>query len=132
MNPELLKEYEQMINYGMCSYLLRDMNTQNRKSLWISDNVFVWAHSERENIMVTVKPNDVFDLDHHYTLDIMDNHIRIYKEYSTMKIEMPHIKTEEEYFQLSTVMDIEMFPLHIYVKCKELFDKVVERCGVYK
>lgn len=132
MKPNLLKKYEQMIYSGMCSYILRSINGTDG-SCWISDNVYIWAKESVHELMVTIKPNDSLDMNHNYTIDIEHNKIRIRRADWSLSLDIPHISTEEEYFQLSTIQDITIFPLDIYIKFSKLFDKVAKQCcGDYK
>lgn len=126
------KKYEHMINIAMVSHVLRDL-TWYDGSCWISHNVFVWSKEDIQELMITIKPDIELDLGCDYAIDIEHHRIRIRHVTYSNHIDIPHISTEEEYFQASTLEDISMFPLEMYIKFRELFDKVAEKCcGVYK
>lgn len=130
--PSILKKYDHMINMAIVSHNLRDL-TRYDGSCWISTNVFVWSKEDIHDLMVTIKPHDSMDQKHNYAIDIEHHRIRIRHVEHSNHIDIPHISTEEEYFQVSTLEDISMFPLEMYIKIRELFDKVAEKCcGVYK
>ena len=132
MKPYLVNKYKSMFGAGISSHVLRTARWATHGSCWISTNVFVWAKEDVSSIMVTLKPDDNFDEDNNYSIDIKQDCVRIRKAYSTDYCEVPHISTEEEYFQQGTLYDL-VFPLEIYIMCTQLFDAVAERfCGVYK
>lgn len=132
MKQYLLNKYKAMLGGGISSYVLREITSAAHGACWISHNVFVWAKEDHRAIMVTVKPDDSFDEDHNYSIDIKYDSIRIRRAHSTDYCEVPHIRNEEEYFQQSTLHEL-VFPLEIYIMFTQLFDAVIERyCGVYK
>lgn len=132
MKKHLLDKYKAMIGHGINSPTLRKVTSAASGARWISNNVFVWAKEDYRAIMVTVKPDDSFDDDNNYSIDITYDNIIIRKTYSDERIEVPHIGTEEEYFQQSTIHEL-MFPLELFIMITQLFDSVIERyCAVYK
>lgn len=132
MNPSVFNKYKAMIGHGINSPTLLKVTSAASGARWISSNVFVWANANYRKIMVTVKPDDSFDDYNNYSIDITYDNINIRKTYSDERIEVPHIGTEEEYFQQSTLHEL-MFPLELFIMITQLFDAVIERyCGVYK
>lgn len=132
MNQYFVEKYKVMIGSGINSPSLRKVTSAASGARWLSNNVFVWAKQDHREIMVTVRPDDSFDDDNNYSIDITHDCIKVRRPWTTEYFEVPHISTEEEYFQQSTLHEL-MFPLELFIMITQLFDAVIERyCGVYK
>lgn len=132
MEQYFVDKYKVMLGFGISSGSLREVTSAADGARWISPNVFVWAKEDYRAIMVTVKPDDTFDDNNNYSIDIKHDCIRVRRPNTTEYFEVPHIGTEEEYFQQGTVHDL-VFPMEIYIMFTQLFDAVIERyCGIYK
>lgn len=124
-NSAITQLYMTMIGKGINSPSLKGLRITDGAT-WITDEVFIWMHTKRDFIMVTIKPPDSYEDFYHYNIDITHDEIRIRKEYSVEATIFPRISTEEEYFQLSTIHEMTVFPLEFFQQCSVLFEKVWE------
>lgn len=122
-NSAITQLYMTMIGKGINSPSLKGLRITDGAT-WITDEVFIWMHSRREQIMVTIKPPDIYE--DFYDIDITNDEIRIRKANTVEATIFPRISTEEEYFQLSTIHDMSVFPLEFFQQCSVLFEKVWE------
>lgn len=124
-NSTIAQLYMTMIGKGINSPKLKGLRNIDGAT-WITDEVFIWIHTKRDFIMVTIKPPYGYEDFYRYNIDITHDEIRIRKEYSVEANIFPRISTEEEYFQLSTIHDMYEFPLEFFQQCSVLFEKVWE------
>lgn len=124
-NSAIIKAYMTMIGKGINSPKLKGLRIDDGAT-WITHDVFIWMNTKREDIMVTITPPVSFDDSPNYKIDIIHDEIRIRKINSVEATIFPRISTEEEYFQLSTIHDVSVFPLTFFQQCSVLFEKVWE------